>query len=136
MRLASEAFQKRSRKARFADTSPPGNEHHLTFAGLALGPAPKQQFEFFFPPDERSQAGRVQRLEPTFRRTRPQRCPGSHRSGNALEILWSEVLQLKEIAEKSSRGLGNDHHVRVCDPLQTRRQIRRLADNTTLLRLA
>ena len=36
VRLGSEAFQKRSREPRFADTGLAGEQHHLTFAGLAL----------------------------------------------------------------------------------------------------
>ena len=44
----------------------PESKHHLTLAGLCSRPAPQQQFEFFFPPDERGQAARVQRLEAAF----------------------------------------------------------------------
>ena len=136
VRLGGEAFQQRGREPRFADTGLAGEEHHLAFAGLCPRPAPQQQFEFFFPPDEGGQAGRVQRLEAAFRRTRPQRRPGPHRPGDALEVLCPEVLQLEEIAEKLSRALGDDHHVRLGDPLQARREVRRLADDAALLRLA
>ena len=66
MRLAREPFQKRGREARFADAGLAGKKHHLAFAVLSLGPAPQQQFEFFFPPDEFGQASGVQRLEATF----------------------------------------------------------------------
>ena len=136
VRLAGEAFQQRRREPRFADAGLAGKEHHLAFAGLCLRPAPQQQFEFFFPPDEGSQAARVQRLEAAFRRTRPQRRPGPHRPGDALEVLGPEVLQLEQIAEKPSRALGDDHHVRLGDPLQPRREVRRLADDAALLRLS
>ena len=136
VRLGGEAFQQRGREPRFADTGLAGKEHHLAFAGLCSRPAPQQQFEFFFSPDEGGQAARVQGLEAAFRRTRPQRRPGPHRPGDALEVLGPEVLQLEQIAEKFSRGLGNDHHVRLGDPLQARREVRRLADDAALLRLA
>ena len=78
----------------------------------------------------------MQRLETAFRRTRPQRRPGPHWPGDALEVLGPEVLQLEQIAEKFSRALGDDHHVRLGDPLQARRQVRRLADDASLLCLA
>ena len=83
----------------------PESKHHLAFAALCLRPAPQQQFEFFFPPDERGQSGRVHRLEAAFRRTRPQRRPGSHRPRDTLEVLCSKVLKLEQIAKQLSRAL-------------------------------
>ena len=62
----SEAFQQRGREPRFADAGLAGEQHHLAFAGLCLRPAPQQQFEFFFAPDQLSQAAYVQRLEAAF----------------------------------------------------------------------
>ncbi len=135
VRLAGEAFQKRGREPRFADAGLAGEQHHLAFAGLCLGPAPQQQFEFFFPSDEGGQAGRVHRLEAAFHRTRPQRRPGPRRPGDALEVLWPEVLKLEEIAEKLSRAVGDDDHVRLGDALQACREVRRLADDAALLRV-
>ena len=135
MRFAGEAFEQRRRQPRFADAGLAGEQHHLAFAALRLGPAPQQQFEFFFPPDERGQAARVQRLEAAFRRTRPQRRPGPRRPGDALEVLGPEVLQLEQIAEQPARALGDDDHVRFGDRLQARREVRRLADDAALLRL-
>ena len=44
--------------------------------------------------------------------------------------------KLEQIAEKFSRALGDDDHVRLGDPLQARRKVRRLADDAALLRLA
>ena len=129
MRFGGEAFQKRGREPRFADAGLAGEQHHLAFAGLCPRPAPQQQFEFFFPPDERGQAGRVQRLEAAFHGTRPQRRPGPHRPGDALEVLGPEVLQLEEIAEQPSRAVGDDDRVRLGQRLQARREVRRLADD-------
>ena len=77
----------------------------------------------------------MQRLEAAFHRTRPQRRPGPHRPGDTLEVLRAEVLELEQIAEKLSRALSDDHRVRLGDPLQTRREVRRLADDAALLRL-
>ena len=44
--------------------------------------------------------------------------------------------KLEEIAEKPSRALGDDDRVRLGDALQARREVRRLADDAALLRLA
>jgi len=38
----------------------------LAFAGLCLGPAPQQQFEFFFPPDQFGQAACMESLKAAF----------------------------------------------------------------------
>ena len=64
--LASEAFQQRRRKPRFADAGLAGEQHHLAFAVLCLRPAPQQQFEFFFPTNKLGQSARVQSLEAAF----------------------------------------------------------------------
>ena len=135
VRFAGEAFEQRRRQPRFADAGLAGQQHDLAFAALGFGPAPQQQLEFFFPPDQRGQAGRVQRLEAAFRGTRPQRRPGPRRPGDALEVLRPEVLKLEQIAEQPARALGDDDHVRFGDRLQPRREIRRLADDAALLRL-
>ena len=55
---------------------------------------------FFFPPDQLRQAARMQSLKAAFHRTRPQCSPGPHRPGDALEVLWPEVLKLEQIADK------------------------------------
>ena len=78
----------------------------------------------------------MQRLEAAFRGTRPQRRPGPRRPGDALEVLRPEVLKLEQIAEQPARALGDDDHVRLGDRLQPRREVRRLADDAALLRLA
>ena len=78
----------------------------------------------------------MQRLETAFRRTRPQRRPGPHRPGDALEVFGTEVLQIEQIAEKPSRTLGYDDRIRLGDSLEARREVRRLAYNAALLRLA
>ena len=66
---------------------------------------------------------------------RSQRRPGPHRPGDALEVFWSEVLKLEQIAEKLSRAFCDDDHVRLGNALQARGEVRRLADDAALLRL-
>ena len=44
--------------------------------------------------------------------------------------------KLEQIAEELSRTFRNDHSVRLCNALQARRKVGRLADDATLLRFA
>ena len=73
----------------------------LFFWKMSLFPAFKQGGKLRIPPNSPA--------APPRPRTGP---------GDALQLLCPEVLQFEEIAEKFSRGLGNDHHVRLGDPLQ------------------
>ena len=127
------AFPERSRKPRFAYTGLAGEEHYLAFAGLCFGPAPQQQFKFFFPPDESSQSSRVQRLEAILNRTRPQRGPGTYWLGDTLDFLGPKVLELEQIADKFSRAGTYDDGVWLGYALQARCEVRRLADDRLLL---
>src|SRR6516164_11839316 len=77
----------------------------------------------------------MQGFEATRHGTCPQRRPGAYRPGDALEVPVPEVLQLKQIAEKPSRALGDDDHIRLGDALQARREIRRFTDDAALLRV-
>src|SRR5262249_49103530 len=89
---------------------------------------------FFLAPDEGSQTARMQCLEAAFDRARAQRRPRPRRPGKALEVPGPEVLQFKEIAQKSTRAAANDDHVRLGNLLQPRREIRRLAKEAALRR--
>ena len=64
--MGSEALKQRYREPRFPDAGLAREQHHLTFAGLSLRPAPKQKFEFFFPTDKLGQSARVQSLKAAF----------------------------------------------------------------------
>jgi hypothetical protein len=75
-------------------------------------------------------------LEAVFYVARPQCRPSARRSGEALEFPGPEVLQLEQIAEQLSRALGDHDAVRLGDPLQTRSQVRCLANDTALLSFA
>ena len=78
----------------------------------------------------------MQGLKAAFHGTRPQRGPGPRRPGDTLEVLGSEVLELEEIAEQLSRAVGDHDHVRLGQRLQARRQVRRVADDATFLRIS
>jgi hypothetical protein len=64
--LGCYCFQQRRSQSRLADTGFSREQHHLAFAGLCLRPAPQQEFEFFFAPDEFSQSASVQSIEPAL----------------------------------------------------------------------
>ena len=131
-----QAFQQRRCESRFADPRFAGEQYHLAFAGLCLRPAPKQQFKFFFSPNKVGQAARVESLEAACHRSLSQCGPSPYRPGDALEVLWSQVLKLEKIAQKLSSALRDDHAVRLSDALQARRKVRRLANDCLLLGIA
>jgi hypothetical protein len=62
-RLIGKSLHERGGEARFADPGLAGKENDLAFAALCRRPAPRQQFAFFFAPDESGQVGGMQRLE-------------------------------------------------------------------------
>ena len=96
MRLSSEAFQQRSSQSRFANPRLTGEQHDLTFAGFRFGPAPQQQFEFFFTPDKLGHPARVQSLEAAFHRSLARNAAQAlHRPCDALEVLCSQGPQAR-----------------------------------------
>jgi hypothetical protein len=124
--FAGKALQQHSCESRFADAelaraAPPGLHRPLPLIRVAAA----IPIQFLSPPDERGKAARGQRLEAALDRTRPQRRPGPHPPGDALEIPGPKVPKLEQIAKKPSRALGDDDRVRLGDALQARREIRR-----------
>src|SRR6516165_4382252 len=75
----------------------------------------------------------MERLEAAFHGTRAQSRPCAHWSGNALQVLWPEVLQLKQSADKFSCAFSDDDCVWFSDSLQARGEVWRLANNRLLL---
>ena len=53
-----------------------------------------------------------------------------------LRSLRAEVRKLEQVAEQSSRALGDDDAVGLGDALQPRGEVRRVADDAALLRLS
>jgi len=111
----------------FPDTPLTREQHYLTFTSHCSRPTPQEQFEFFFPPDQGSQAGLVQALEVAFCRTRPQCRPCPHWPGNALNVPGPRSCNSKRLPRSLRVPSAIDDHVRCGDPLQTRREVRRLA---------
>jgi hypothetical protein len=125
----------------------PGGQPRLADAGLAREqqrlPAPvrgrrpgaQHRIGLFAPPDQRRHAAGAQRFETAFDGTRTQRREGTRRRGKTLDVVRAEIPQFEKVAEKFSRGFGEDHLARPGDALQARREVRRFADNAALLRL-
>jgi hypothetical protein len=105
----------------------------LAFTDLRLRPPSQQQVEFFFPADEVGQPTRMESIA-AFHWCPSQGRPSTHRSRNALEVLCSKVVKVKEIANELSRTFGNDHSVWFRNALQACRKVRRLAYDGLLLR--
>ena len=91
----------------FADTAFARNQYHLSFAGLRPSPAPHQQFDFFFAPDQSGQGTGVQCLKSALYRRRSQDRPSSHRSSDAFEVFRSEVFKLEQVAHEPPSALRN-----------------------------
>ena len=78
----------------------------------------------------------MQRLEATRAGTDPKRREGACRPGNALELLRAEVPKLEQVTQQLARALGDGDGVGLCNPLQPRGEVRRVADDAPLLRLS
>jgi hypothetical protein len=62
--------------------------------------------------------------------------PRALRLGKAAQAPQPEVLNLEQSADLAARGVGNDNCVRLGESLQPCREVRCLADDAALLRLA
>ena len=134
VRLGGEAFQKAAVSRDLPMPASPESSTTCLRRSL-LSTSAAAAIRFFFPPDQGSQIAGVQRLEAALDGT--ARSAAHARTGPAMPLRSSaRVPQFEQIAEKSSRALGDDHHVRLGDPLQARRKVWRLADDAALLRLA
>ena len=88
------------------------------------------------PPDERRQRGGAQGFETAFDRTRPQDLEHWNRLGDPTHLDCAEIAVLEEIANEPARRLVDQNRVRLGHRLQPGCQVRRLANDTALLRLA
>jgi hypothetical protein len=88
----------------------------LAIASFRLRPAAHQKLDFLVSTDQRCGRG-AQRFEAALHRACAQCRPSPHRSGDALEVLGSEVLKVEEVARQFPRALSDDHRVRFSDAL-------------------
>ena len=108
----------------------------MPLAVFGLLPSAQQQRDLLVTADQRRQARRLPRLEAPFGPTLARDPPGGQRLGEALEALRPEVVELEQAAEQPPRRLADDHAAGRRERLQSRREIRRLADHRFLARRA
>ena len=135
--LRSETFQERCRQARLADArlhrtaTPLDLRHSLPSTSAAAA------IRVLLP----ARQGRSVPLAWSAS-NRPSaelaRSAAQARTGPAMPLrsFVSEVLKLEQIAEELARAFGNDNAVRLGNPLQARRKVRRFAHDGLLLRRA
>ena len=71
----------------------------------------------------------MQRLKTALSRAGPQCGRRPYRADDTFEVLGSKVLQVEEVAEQFLCALGDGHGVGLGNSLQTRRNVRRFADD-------
>src|SRR5262249_14835455 len=134
--LRLETAAQLAQNAALADARLAGQQHHLTFAVLRQIPAPEQQAEPVLAADKAGQPAAARRFEAALGRRHPLDRPGLDRLGETLQFVPAERLQPEAIAEQPAGSEGNYHRVGLGQGLQSRGQVRRLADDPALLRLA
>ena len=72
-------------------------------------------------------------LESTCRRARSQCSPSVHRVGDSCEVLCSQILKLKQIAQEVSCVFCNNHCIRLSDSLEARGQVRGFVNDAALV---
>ena len=108
------------------------DQHDLAAAAATAFPGPQQQPHLLLASDEGCRAPGPGRGKPALDIPRRQDAPGRHRLGEPLELIGPQILEVEVIAEHRARGRADDDLVRLRQGLQTRRQVRRLADDRGL----
>ena len=121
----SQAFH----QAGLADPGFALDQHDLAAAVATAVPGPQQQPHLLLAPDEGCRAPGPGCGKPALDIPRRQDAPGRHRLGEPLELRCPQILEVEVIAEHRARGRADDDLVRLRQCLQTRRQVRRLADD-------
>ena len=113
----------------------PETQYHLPCALLPEGPALEQDRHLVLTADERCQTVTMEGLEATLSAA-SRRQPANAASGSAkpLSRCGPEFGQLEQPADQPPRGWCNDDGARLCQLLETGRQVRRLADHRLLSR--
>src|SRR5204863_2555130 len=93
----------------------------------------QQKLELVLAADQRRQAVGVQGIEAALDRTRPQYLPSRHRLGDAAQSDGAEVATLEEATDQPPRRLADQQRVWLGHRLQPGGEVRRFADDATLL---
>ncbi len=118
--------------AGFADPGFARQQHYLAFSILCALPSPQQKFEFLAPTDERCRRGCAQCLEPARDRAGPQHLPGRYHSRETAGLDGAEVVVFEQSADEPPRTLIDQNRVRLGQALQSRGEVRGLADDIVL----
>ncbi len=108
------------------------DQHDLAAAAATAFPGPQQQPHLLLAPDEGCRAPGPARGKPALDIPRRQHTPGRHRLGEPLQLIAPQILEVEVVAEHRARGHADDDLVRLRQCLQTRRQVRCLADDRSL----
>ena len=119
-------------QAGLADPGLALDQHDLAAAVATAVPGPQQQPHLLLAPDEGCGAPGPGCGKPALDIPRRQDAPGRHRLGEPLQLRCPQILEVEVIAEHRARGRADDDLVRLRQCLQTRRQVRRLADDRGL----
>src|SRR6516165_2062900 len=136
VRLAGQPLQKCAGQSRLADTGLANQQQDPAFALLGLTPAAAQQLKFFLAPDQRGQGDLVLRLKPAFDRALGQHLPSSDMFVKPFESYTAKLAVVEVAAGQPPRARRDNHPARVCQRLQTRREIGGFTADSALLRLA
>src|SRR5262249_52077674 len=119
---------------RLANTWLPREEHHPTFTLRGVSPPAQQQLDLLFTPEQRRQLGLVHRLEAARYAARPQHLPNLYRLRPSFQRERAEIAGI-EVPRRQPARLRADHHCPwLSKRLQTRGEVRRLADDGLLRR--
>src|SRR6266487_6937472 len=129
VRLTLEPLAKRERNVRLADTWLPRKEHHPTFPLRGLSPPAQQQLNLLFTPEQRRQLGLVHRLEAARYAARPQHLPNLYWLRPAFQRERAEIAVIEMPRRQPARLRADQHCPWLRKRLQTRGEVRRIADD-------
>ena len=128
-----DIFLQRLDRARFADTSLADHGDDLTLARAGETPALEHQPHFVRPADERQRTG-ADRGEAALDRRFAEHAPSGHGVRKSFEFVRAGGFKVEQSAEQTLRRLADENRVGLGERLKPRGEIRRVADDGTLLR--
>src|SRR6516162_1965573 len=119
-------------QAGLADPGLPLDQHDLAAAMASTVPGPQQQPHLLLAADEGCRTPGPGCGKPALDIPRRHDAPGRHRLGEPLQLIGPQICEVEVIAEHRAGGRADDDLVRLRQCLETRRQVRRLADDCGL----
>ena len=131
--IAAYLLAKSLDQARFADSRLTGQQHHLPFALLGVGPARQQEVEFLVTTNQRGQAAHGGGLEPAARAACLAHAKHCDRLVDSFHAPCPELLEHEEAFDQAARAVPDQHGARLGQRLQAGGDVRRLADHRHLV---